>query len=223
MLTSAQKLRGMTLVELLVAVAIFALLLSLGIGSFRDWIQNSQTRNAAESIMNGLQLARNEAIKRNLPSILVFCDLNAGNNSSSWDVLVAAPSGVVATPGFAQPCQNDAAAITSWERVQRRASQEGSKDVTIQVFDVAVNPNANAVAFSNFGRVTTLAVTAVVPALPVPPNPLVQVQNASAVVVVTNPKASSPRPLWVAIGSGNNARMCDPSSLLPVGDPRRCQ
>jgi type IV fimbrial biogenesis protein FimT len=217
MLTTIQKVRGMTLVELLIAVVIFGVLLSLGIGSFSDWIQNSQTRTAAESIMNGLQLARNEAVKRNLPAMLVLCDLNRGSNTSSWDVLVAAPSGVVATPGVAQACQADAAATTAWERVQQRTSLEGSTNVTLTINGGPVT--GNAITFNSYGRLTVLAATATLP-LPVAPNPLVQGITS---IQATNTKASTPRPLNVVIGSAGNARMCDPSPQLLAGDPRRCQ
>jgi type IV fimbrial biogenesis protein FimT len=71
---------GMTLIELLIGIAIVALLIMLGAPSFRDWIQSSQIRNAAESIQNGLQLARTEAVRQNT---LVQFVLGGG---SSWQV-----------------------------------------------------------------------------------------------------------------------------------------
>lgn len=87
MLTPFNKMRGFTLIELMVAVAIFGLLLALGSRSFASWIQNQQIRTGAESILNGMQLARGEAVKRNASAIFVLCDVAAGNTGSSWDVL----------------------------------------------------------------------------------------------------------------------------------------
>ncbi|NKI72655.1 prepilin-type N-terminal cleavage/methylation domain-containing protein [Collimonas pratensis] len=58
-------LRGVTLVELLVGMSILGFLLALAMPSFASWMQNMQIRNAAESIQNGLQQARIEAVRRN--------------------------------------------------------------------------------------------------------------------------------------------------------------
>lgn len=56
---------GFTLVELMVVVAVLAALMSIGAPSFMEWIQNSRIRTAAESLQNGLQIARAEAVRRN--------------------------------------------------------------------------------------------------------------------------------------------------------------
>jgi type IV fimbrial biogenesis protein FimT len=57
---------GFSLIELVIAVAIAALLFVLAVPSFSAWLQNQQIRNAAEAVLNGMQLARGEAIRRNL-------------------------------------------------------------------------------------------------------------------------------------------------------------
>ncbi|MGH8807889.1 MAG: GspH/FimT family pseudopilin [Noviherbaspirillum sp.] len=57
--------RGFTLVELMIGVAVVGILLALAAPSYSTWIQNSRIRNTAESILNGLQLARAEAVSRN--------------------------------------------------------------------------------------------------------------------------------------------------------------
>lgn len=58
-------MRGFTLVELMVVVAVLAALLGVGAPSFMEWIQNTRIRSAAESLQNGLQIARAEAVRRN--------------------------------------------------------------------------------------------------------------------------------------------------------------
>lgn len=52
------RAKGFTLVELIVAVALFALLLTFAYPSYTSYIQNAQIRTAAESMINVLQLAR---------------------------------------------------------------------------------------------------------------------------------------------------------------------
>ena len=65
MLTVAKTQRGTSLIELSIGLVIVAILIAAGLPSFSAWIQNSQIRTAAESLQNGLQIARNEAVRRN--------------------------------------------------------------------------------------------------------------------------------------------------------------
>lgn len=90
------------MVELMIGIAILAILMGLAVPSFNIWLQNSQIRNAAESIQNGLQRARAEAVARNAN---VEFALGSG---SSWIVRVA---------GGAE--------------IESRPSSEGSKNATL--------------------------------------------------------------------------------------------
>lgn len=56
---------GFTLIEAMIVIAIMAIVMALGMPSYKVWIQNTRIRNAAEAIQNGLKLARAEAVKRN--------------------------------------------------------------------------------------------------------------------------------------------------------------
>jgi type IV fimbrial biogenesis protein FimT len=59
------KQQGFSLVELMIGVTVLVTLTSLAIPSFKSSIGNAEIRTVAESVKNGLQLARLEAIKRN--------------------------------------------------------------------------------------------------------------------------------------------------------------
>jgi type IV fimbrial biogenesis protein FimT len=65
MLSQRTHRQGFSLVELVVAMAIVAFVMALAIPTFGTWSQNVQIRTVAESIQNGLQLARTEAMRRN--------------------------------------------------------------------------------------------------------------------------------------------------------------
>jgi type IV fimbrial biogenesis protein FimT len=94
--------RGLTLPELLIGIAILGILASVGLPSFQTWMVDTKIRTATESIQNGLQRARAEAVARNTGIEFV---LGAG---SSWVVSVANPVTII----------------------ESRSSSEGSKNVT---------------------------------------------------------------------------------------------
>jgi len=69
---------------LMVGIVILAILASVAVPSFQSWLLNSQIRTAAESMVNGLQRARSEAVGRNTEIEFVV------TNDSSWVVRIAA-------------------------------------------------------------------------------------------------------------------------------------
>jgi type IV fimbrial biogenesis protein FimT len=213
MLTPFNKMRGFTLIELLVAVAIFGILIAMGSRSFASWIQNQQIRTGAESILNGMQLARGEAVKRNASAMFVLCDLAAGKTGSSWDVLAASAAAV------AQACAPDAGAATGWERVQQRSGQEGSRNAAVATTGA---PAPNAVAFNGFGRVVTLATVPLSANTIVQPIAQVDVSNQKLGNCESDATPGPARCLSITVGAGGNLRMCDPSPNLAATDSRHC-
>jgi type IV fimbrial biogenesis protein FimT len=69
--------RGFTLIELMIGLTLVALLLMLALPSFSTMLANQKLRAQAESIANGLQTARAEAVKRNVAVQFVTTDDNA--------------------------------------------------------------------------------------------------------------------------------------------------
>lgn len=56
---------GFTLIEMLVVVTVIGTVLAYGLPSYSSFSQNGQIRNTAESIVDGLNIARMEAVNRN--------------------------------------------------------------------------------------------------------------------------------------------------------------
>jgi type IV fimbrial biogenesis protein FimT len=117
---------GFSLIELLISVAVLAILVSLAVPGFRVWIKNAEIRNAAESIQNGLQLARAQALLRNTNVEFTLLDADG----SSWEVRLAGGGALI----------------------EKRSSNEGSVEVKRAVLP---NPVATTVTFNNVGSVVS--------------------------------------------------------------------
>ena len=61
----ARRHVGATLIELMIGIAIVAMLIGMAMPSFVTWIQNTQIRTAADALFSGLQISRAEAVRRN--------------------------------------------------------------------------------------------------------------------------------------------------------------
>ena len=59
--------RGFSLIELMMAIAIFAIAMSIAIPQFTRTVADNKVRSTAESILAGLRDARSSAIQRNAP------------------------------------------------------------------------------------------------------------------------------------------------------------
>lgn len=76
---------GVTLIELMVVLAVSAILLSIGIPGFASFIGGSRLASATNELVSSLHLARSEAIKRN--SRAALCKSASGvacSTSGGW-------------------------------------------------------------------------------------------------------------------------------------------
>jgi type IV fimbrial biogenesis protein FimT len=62
---TALRQRGFSLIELMVTIALLALLLGLAAPAFGTWSRNAQVRSVSDALQNGLRFAQAEAIRRN--------------------------------------------------------------------------------------------------------------------------------------------------------------
>jgi type IV fimbrial biogenesis protein FimT len=176
----AHRQRGLTLVEIAVVLTIAAILYMQAAPMFSVWLANTHARTAAESVLNGLQLARGEAIRRNRLVQLVFTN----GNAVSWTV------------GCANPIDNGTADVDDpgdcLPVIQTRVAAESSDQPQL----ATVPAGATTVTFDSLGRVTAnVDGSPVITQLDIN-NPLIAVGDQ--------------RPLRVALGGAGNARMCDP-------------
>jgi type IV fimbrial biogenesis protein FimT len=194
--------RGFTLIELIVTVAIVAILLGLAAPNFSIWTQNQQIRGAAESVRNGLQLARATSMNANVPVRFYFHD--AATARPGWTVCywdLATDNCINDPERYPQPV------------IQRKSSDEGTKNVGVGVttvltmtdpgaFGGALAPGAglgtaDGVTFGGLGRPTGPANANFVradfrvPALSADERRLVAVITPSGGIRVCDPKLDS--------------------------------
>ena len=138
-MSAARKIRpdGFTLIELMITIAIFSITLTYGVSSYRSWVLNSQIRNAAESISNGIMRARAEAVKCNAKVAFAM------GTASAWTVTHVDACGTLAASSV----------------LESRPSSEGSKNVTV----VSTPTGTDTITFGSLGTVVANADTSATP------------------------------------------------------------
>ena len=86
---SANTQAGFTLIELVITLTVLSIVLALAAAGVGDTIRNAQLMSAAESIQNGLQLARTQAVQSNA---LVSWTLG---DKGSWTVKYEGTNGTI--------------------------------------------------------------------------------------------------------------------------------
>lgn len=94
----AMRTRGFTLVELMVVVAIVAVLATVAVPGFRDLLLNQRLAAAAHGFNSALSLARMEAIQRS-QSVRVLA-LSGSDWGSGWSVLAGTEPPLEAVRSF---------------------------------------------------------------------------------------------------------------------------
>ena len=189
--------RGFTLIELMAALAILALLLLLGMPSFITFLRNSEIRSTSESIINGLRTASAEATRLNSRVAFTFTGTGA-----SWAINVTKDTDTDCTDLVQPP-------------IQQFASKEAGKNAKVTITPAA----KSAVCFTGLGRVWKQGVS--------PSDHIQQIDIESSVsggegrplrIIVDDPAPTDP-------AKPRGLRMCDPdpalTSLSPP-DPRGC-
>lgn len=191
--------RGLTLLELMMGLVLMMLLLAMGVPSYISWIRNTNNRTAAESVLNGLQMARNEAVRRNT---VVRFSLTDSSGTVAWTV----------------GCVNVSATCPA--TIQSRPASEGSDQARVGVTTDAIplptpaghfstalaagNELTAGVSFNGIGRV-----------------PTANIGNDFTRADITNVTSASARRYVVLIGAGGQIRMCDPARDF-ANDPQGC-
>jgi type IV fimbrial biogenesis protein FimT len=198
---------GFTIIELMIGIALLGILLVLAMPSFTQMIQNMKLRGSAEAIAHGLQDARAEALRRNVPiEFLLTDDDPVAASVAGANVNTIGPNWMIRARVGAG----------AYQFIEGRAGREGqgqAEGATLNVQVAAAVPTlpgmtADAVTFNAVGRAELAS---------------------NATFVITNPSGGACKAaggpmtcLNVVVTPGGRVRMCNPDPSIAVDDSRRC-
>jgi type IV fimbrial biogenesis protein FimT len=192
-----QSQNGVTLIELLIGIVIVSMMLALGMPSFSSMIQNAQVRGAAESVMNGLQSARNEALRRNVNVRFTLTD-TTGRIAWTVECVVATtdcPAGPILSASSSDSGANARVGISTTSPIPA---------YTTALASGAGLSSGAGVTFNSLGSI-----------------PAANIGTDITRIDVTNSAMSDARRLVIVLGIGGLIRMCDPLLALSA-NPQGC-
>ena len=195
--------RGFSMVEVVVTIAVLAVLMAAVTPSAAGLVANLRLRSAAEAVMTGLQKARSEAIKSNQIVTLWLMSANSAGaldstcalsgTSSSWVVSYDDPSG---------SCDSVPSTITSPRIVQINSAGPSSSGLAVSALNSA-GAASTQVGFNGYGR---------------------RPDGVAATDISTidfTSSTSGTRRLRIQVSSVGGVRMCD-RDVTVTTDPRYC-
>lgn len=199
------------MVELTVVVAIAAVLLAVGLPALGTYLQNSKLRNTAKTLFSSVQLARAEAIRRNLAVDFILTSTAvsstmadspvATTSGPNWVVRAVVPDAVSTNP-------------PTYEPVEMKSWQDGSGQSVGATSAVAINSTASSVRFNGVGGVSNVGTGG-------PATVTLDVTNSVGGTCAAD--GGPMRCQRIIITPGGQLRLCDPAvASTATHDPRVC-
>lgn len=198
---------GFTLIELLVTLTIFGVMLAIAIPNMTAWMLSNKARGASEFYMDGLSMARRQAVSHNAASRISFT-ANGNTGQMDWQVDICFPvpgtpcsnnAGAWSTP--TAPAAGDPQGAAGYTSVVRVADALPTIDVLVPTI---LPEGATEIYFTALGWVDSTV-----------PNNVTQLR-----LDPTAGYANDVPPAAVAITLGGMATKCNPT--LPATDSRAC-
>lgn len=206
---SMRRQRGFSLLELMVVLALIAILALMAAPSMADWMRNQHIRGTAETLQTGIEKAREEAIRRNRPVSFWLVQPSATSDSVLDDTCTLSDtsgSWVVSVHDPATQCASEPSVTASPMLVAAHAA--GARAAVQATRSDGTTP-ANVIRFNAFGRIA---------------NGSEAIANID--IKEPNDMASADddvyRSLRLVIQGSGLIRLCDPALSVTGTDPRRC-
>lgn len=193
---------GVTIIEMMIALTIMALLIFLALPNMTIWLNNTQIRSAGETLLAGINLARTEALRNN--TVVRFqmttsleSDCALSTTGTNWVVSLADPTGA---------CDVAPSNTTAPQIVQKKSGAEGTRNAT-------VTADASTIFFNGLGRQASPGGVANITQI--------DIANPAGVCQHVDAASGTMRCLRITISTGGQIKMCDPA-VTDATDPRIC-
>jgi len=197
--------RGFTLIEVVLTLAVLAMVLLAVMPSVASWGGNTRIRNTAQSLQLGIETARNEAVKRN--ENVSFWLINLTDPSSLGDGCTlsgTSPSWIVSVDTPTGHCGAGASITDSPRIVTGRAAGGDTDHLTVSALQSDNSTAATTLTFNGFGR------------------PVAGTTNTISRIDVTGADSGTNFvALRLMVSSAGLVRICDPR-ITATGDSRKC-
>jgi type IV fimbrial biogenesis protein FimT len=144
-LQSASRLSGMTLVELMVAIAMLCIVLSIGFPTFTGFVQDNRITTETNRLVSNLNYARSEASSR---ATVVTISRKSGTDKvwhEGWEIYTDADDGGNSARVVSDTFLRDVSAAGNGVRI--RASDPGDRWISYRA-DGMLNEGGNALAIA---------------------------------------------------------------------------
>ena len=191
------------MIEIAITMALAAILLFAVAPEVTSMVANSRVRSSAESLQQGLQQARNEALRRNREVTFWLTTTNAASTLDNTCALSSTARGwVVSLNDPAGKCAVASSDAVDPMLVEKAVGGGIGSNVAVNALQADGATAATQVVFDGFGRVSTATSIA-----------RLDLDNANS--------NNNFRPLRIQITRGGSVRLCEPR-VSDTADPRRC-
>ena len=200
-----RRLRGFTLIEALVTMAVVAVLVAAVAPSASQMLANMRLRGTSESLLSGLQKARSEAVKSNQTVSLWLVTTSAGVVDNSCQLSSSSRAWVVSYNDPTGSCGADPSTTVAPRIVQVSNGGTAGADLTVAAVAADGATAATQISFDGFGR-----------------RPLATAATDISIIDITS-SATGTRRLRAQISPAGNVRICDRDAPVTTPpDPRAC-
>lgn len=206
---SPVRQRGVTFLELMVALVIMAVLLAVAAPSFSAWIAGTRIRATAEGMLAGLQYAKSEATTRNTQvrfQLTTTLDGTCARTTSAANWVVDLVDADPDTDSVENRCNAAPSDTTPPSILQVRSATETGAGIV-------VNAGASQVVFNGLGRQVPIAPAAAAATVSIDVTPASTAGRCAG-------SGGSITCLRIVVTPGGQVRMCNPTAAS--GDPQAC-